>query len=146
MRLPSSWNTPTDKTIHFLTDYYGDIFKLKKLEFLNTDEAAYLKFHNKDKIQIKSERVATQCDFSAIMLPVALTSLVPRARPWSFCRLEGGVGPGNRQLNITTMWWFLTSLVGWVWFIPSYPYQFHAPTGRYCRRSNYANSASKFSN
>lgn len=40
---------------HYLTDYYGEHFGLKRLQFVNFDENAYLKFYDAEKIRIKGE-------------------------------------------------------------------------------------------
>ena len=50
MRLPCAPDDP-NKT-HFLTDYYGEnLFNLKMVPFVNTNEKAFLKFYNMQRIQ-----------------------------------------------------------------------------------------------
>ena len=49
MRLPCTPDDP-NKT-HFLTDYYGEKFKLKMVPFVNSNEKAFLKFYNMPRIQ-----------------------------------------------------------------------------------------------
>ena len=40
--------------IHFLTDYYGkEVYKLKMIDFINTNENGFLKFYNKPRVQAK---------------------------------------------------------------------------------------------
>ena len=55
MRLPCSFNTDIEKMTHYLTDYYGQLFGLTRLPFVNFDENAYLKFYDAEKIRIKGE-------------------------------------------------------------------------------------------
>ena len=55
MRLPCSADTEVKKMIHFLTDYYGDLFQLTRLPFVNSDKNAFLKFYNAENIKISSE-------------------------------------------------------------------------------------------
>lgn len=50
MRLPCAPDDP-NKT-HFLTDYYGEnLFNLKMVPFVNSNEKAFLKFYNMPRIQ-----------------------------------------------------------------------------------------------
>ena len=40
---------------HFLSDYYGELFQLTRLPFVNSDENAFLKFYNTENIKIAGE-------------------------------------------------------------------------------------------
>ena len=52
MRLPDKPDSP--EKIHFLTDFYAvKEFGLKLLPFNNTDDNAWLKFYDEDRIRIK---------------------------------------------------------------------------------------------
>ena len=52
MRLPCA---PTDPNkTHFLTDFYASTrFKLPLVPFVNSDDNAFLKFYNMERVQIK---------------------------------------------------------------------------------------------
>lgn len=58
MRIP---DTPHSSVkMHFLTDFYAETeFRLKLLPFSNSDENAWLKFYDEDKIKIKSMAIYT---------------------------------------------------------------------------------------
>ena len=57
MRLPCPPDTEIQDMTHFLTASYGELFKLTRLSFVNSDENAFLKFYSADKIKIASELV-----------------------------------------------------------------------------------------
>lgn len=57
MRLPCPIKTKEqgEITIHFLTDYYINKFKLPKAKFVNVDDNGLLKFYNETPIRMKGE-------------------------------------------------------------------------------------------
>ncbi len=51
MRLPNQPDDPNKP--HFMTDFYATLFQLPLAPFVNFNENAYLKFYNREKVQIK---------------------------------------------------------------------------------------------
>jgi monoamine oxidase len=52
MRVPCAPDTPEAEMTHFLTSFYGNEFKLKKLPFINSDNNGLLKFYNSSPMRI----------------------------------------------------------------------------------------------
>lgn len=55
MRLPCDKDTPVDKMIHYLTDFYIDKFNLTKAKFDNYNENAYYSFYGMEKKRAKGK-------------------------------------------------------------------------------------------
>ncbi len=55
MRIPLSPNRPINESIHYLTDYYSQHFKLEQVRFSNQSDNAYYCFYG-DLIQISGNQ------------------------------------------------------------------------------------------